>query len=375
MADGAEGGISETGPAVWAGLTLPSRTDADRPALPHIRDGDFERVAPDLDIWDAWPVQDEHGAPHRFANGSTLWMALGAPRFDDPDIRHGVARIHLLRLTGGRWHSLGPAMPDGFSPGSREWSGSAVLERDGSTLTLYFTAAGRRGDTAPSFLQRLFRATATLTPSFDALIDWRGLAEIVPPDPRWYMPSDAGDGAIGTIKAFRDPAYYRDPVGGGRYLTFAGSLANSDSAFNGVVGLVEGNANGEWRLRPPIVSADGVNNELERPHIVHHDGRHYLFWSTQAHVFAPDRPGPTGLYGMVADTMPGPWRPLNGDGLIFANPSNAPAQSYSWLVLPDLTVISFVDDWSPVPGGKRRFGASFAPRIGLGISGDAVFLR
>ena len=60
--------------------------------------------------------------------GVEIWMALAAPRFDDPDERHGHARIHLIHLSDGIWSDAGPAMPDGFSPGSREWSGSAVLD-------------------------------------------------------------------------------------------------------------------------------------------------------------------------------------------------------------------------------------------------------
>ena len=72
--------------------------------------------------------------------------------------------------------------------------------------------------------------------------------------------------------------------------------------------------------------------------------------------------GPTGLYGMVSERLESGWQPLNGTGLVFANPLQAPAQAYSWLVLPNLSVTSFVDDWGPVRGGRpRRLGASFAP--------------
>jgi len=95
---------------------------------------------------------------------------------------------------------------------------------------------------------------------------------------------------------------------------------------------------------PPLVDADGLNNELERPHIVRHGGRFYLFWSTQAKVFAADGPsGPNGLYGVVSESLLGPWLPLNGTGLVIGNPADAPFQAYSWLVLDDLSVWSFAD--------------------------------
>lgn len=347
---------------------------------PLIRAHDFAAATPGLDIWDAWPVQLADGTPARLERGGILWMALGAPHFPDPDQRHGHARIHLLLQQGPGWRHLGPAMPDGFSPGSREWSGSALLSPATGEVQLFFTATGRRGEPELSFKQRIFSARATLAEHpVPALTDWRDLAEAVVRDPAHYMASDAGKGALGTIKAFRDPAYFRDPRDGASYLFFAGSAAGSASDYNGVVGVAAAQdaALTRWLLLPPIVSAEGLNNELERPHMVVHDGLYYLFWSTQRHVFNPAGPtGPTGLYGMVADSISGEWRPLNRTGLVFANPPAAPAQAYSWLVLPDLSVTSFVDNWGPseIPS-PRRFGASFAPFLHLRIVGDKAWLH
>jgi levansucrase len=193
------------------------------------------------------------------------------------------------------------------------------------------------------------------------------------------MASDAGTGKVGTIKAFRDPGYFHDPVSGEHYMFFAGSLANSRSAFNGVIGAAvsRDGAPDSWVALPPILSADALNNELERPHALFHDGLYYLFWSTQAHVFDPDGPtGPTGLYGMVSERLDGGWRPLNGSGLVFGNPPQAPAQAYSWLVLPDLSVISFVDNWGQGAGIEpRRFGGSFAPELRLRLDGVSALLQ
>ncbi len=341
---------------------------------PVIGKADFARVAAGLDIWDAWPVQLADGSPADIGNGISLWMALGAPQFDDPDERHGHARIHLLQRRGGQWTHLGPAMPDGFSPGSREWSGSAVLDPATGVVTLYFTATGQRGEAELTFRQRLFRARADIAQGqMIGLSGWRDLEEIVACDPRFYMPSDGGEGTIGTIKAFRDPAYFRDPADGQSYLLFAASAAGSQSSFNGVVGLAAAcdATLDRWQVLPPVISADGLNNELERPHAIVHEGLYYLFWSTQRHVFNPDGPtGPTGLYGMVSGSLLEGWQPLNGTGLVFANPAAAPAQAYSWLVTPDLAVTSFVDDWGEAGARSgRRFGASFAPDIQLQLEG------
>lgn len=362
-----------TGPARWTG----DHVEVIDPALvaiaPLLGAEDFAPVAPELGVWDAWPLQEETGLPLSLDGRQELWMALGAPRFANPDDRHGQARIHLLLRDGETWHHIGPAMPDGFAPGSREWSGSAIVWADRTTVTLYFTAAGRRGEDLLSFEQRIFSATATLDTSgmFPRLSDWRDLEEIVARDPEHYMTTSGGAGEVGKIKAFRDPAFFRDPIGGGDYLLFAGSRANSQSEYNGVVGIArrESGQGGRWNILPPVLSADSLNNELERPHIIFHGGLYYLFWSTQRHVFAPSGPvGPTGLYAMVSDSLFGGWTPVNGSGLVFANPDAAPAQAYSWFVLPDLSVTSFVDDWAG--DGARNFGGTFAPFVRLWLSGD-----
>lgn len=348
---------------------------------PVIAEGDFDRISPDIDIWDAWPIQDEDGNPSQWEGGDTLWMALGAPRAPDPNQRHGVSRIHLFANRNGIWRHLGPAMPDGFSPGSREWSGSALLDADRRALTLYFTAAGHRGEQVPSFGQRLIQARARVGPPGERRFeDWYDQREIVVPDPRFYMPSDQGSGAVGTIKAFRDPAYFRDPVDGRHYLFFAGSQAGSCSAYNGVIGAASAPAanRSAWQLLPPILSADMLNNELERPHMVFRGGLYYLFWSTQAHVFNPEGPiGPTGLYGVASPRIDGGWEPLNDSGLVFANPEAAPKQAYSWLVLPDLSAISFVDQWGSemATGAPARFGATFAPTLKLELDGLRARLK
>lgn len=370
-------------PALWTADNVAGIASAPIACAPLLNEADIVPVAKDLGIWDAWPVQARDGNPIVFERGDTLWMALAAPRFPNPDDRHGHARIHLFSRTGNSWRHLGPALPDNFSPGSREWSGSAVFDPETSVVTLYFTAAGRRGETTPTFEQRLFAAQADLLQEGveTRCTHWRNLREIIRRDPAYYMTTESKQGGIGTMKAFRDPAYFQDPVSGGHYLLFAGSHAGSSSDFNGVIGIASGGTGdtpSEWQIQPPILSADGLNNELERPHVIWRKGLYYLFWSTQGHVFNPAGPiGPTGLYGMVSEKLLEGWRPLNGTGLVFANPPEATAQAYSWLVMPDLSVISFVDQWGPDASSLSppRFGGTFAPFLKLRLAAEVATLE
>jgi levansucrase len=340
---------------------------------PMIERGEVDRIGAELVFWDAWPIQDPSGAPIS-RGGSQLWMALAAPASLSPSERHHHARIHLVLRDGYKWQDFGPAMPDGFSPGSREWSGSAVAWNE-QQITLYFTAAGRRGESAITFEQRLFAADAVLEAGTCTLKRWDHLREVVKRDPAHYMDPLAGPEAPGKIKGFRDPGFFRDPVTHADYLLFTGSLAGSNFEHNGVIGVAraDANSNGGWTCLPPLVSADGLNNELERPHVLHRDGLYYLFWSTQRSVFAPGgRIGPTGLYGMVSRSLLEGWEPMNGTGLVLANPEQAPSQAYSWLVLPDLSVTSFVDEWEAE--GSGGFGGTFAPFVQLRLEGSRSWL-
>jgi levansucrase len=345
---------------------------------PVIRLADLPRPVPGLDLWDHWPVQNPDGRPADISGG-TLVMALSAPAAGDPADRHARARIRLLHAHATGWRDLGPLLPPSLSPGSREWSGSAVLR--GTRLTLYFTAVGIRGEGVPSFGQRLCETSATLeTDGEICLSGWEPPSEIVVADGIIYMRDMAGGGGLGTIKAFRDPGFFHDPAGDGDVLVFTASLAGSSSPWNGAIGM-SCRTDAGWQLLPPLLSADGVNNELERPHIVMHQGRYHLFWSTQETVFAPAARGaPTGLYGMAAETLAGPWTPLNGSGLVFANPVEAPHQAYSWLVLPDLTVQGFADmvalPRSPATPAEARdhFGGAPTPPLRLWIEGDRAGL-
>ena len=70
-------------------------------------------------------------------------------------------------------------------------------------------------------------------------------------------------GAPGTIKAFRDPFFFRDPVTAADHIVFTATAAWSDDPHNGMVGFATRTAVG-WVLDDPLIDAVGVNNELER---------------------------------------------------------------------------------------------------------------
>lgn len=358
----------------WTAAHLESLADQPLPSLGVIGADDAQRILPDLLLWDMWPLQLPDGRIATVCGGS-LWMVLAAPDRGDPVLRHFEAKIRLLHLDAAGWHDLGDMLPEGLGDFEREWSGSAMLE--GDAVTLYFTAAGY-ADRPGGFQQRLAQTSGTLQHD-GRITGWSPVRESIVADGIMYLPADRHDGVPGTVKAFRDPAFFIDPADGERYLVFTATLAASQSAFNGAVGIARLDAAGQWQLLPPIIHADTLNNELERAQIIAHQGLYYAFWSTQRSVFNPDGPtGPTGFYGMVADRVSGPWRPLNGSGLVIANPDAEPMQAYSWFISTDLVVCSFIDHWGL--NGRRptdsafvaaeTFGGTPAPMTRIALDAD-----
>ncbi|HQV01913.1 MULTISPECIES: glycoside hydrolase family 68 protein [unclassified Novosphingobium] len=350
----------------------------DFPAVRLISEEQARPLLPGILLWDMWPLQLPDGSIAK-VDGGSLWMALAAPDRSDPGLRHFEARIRLLHLQNSQWRDLGWALPNAEYAFEREWAGTALLK--GQTVSLFFTAAGR-ADQPGGYQQRLFEAHGTLQPD-GHIANWSEPRESVVNSGDHYDLADQQEGEPGKITAFRDPAYFCDPADGQEYLLFTASLAGSKSEYNGAVGIARRSGEDGWELLPPLLHADGVNNELERAHMVARDGRYYLFWVTQAGTFDPAGPvGPTGLYGMVSNQLFGDYEPINGSGLILANPREEPSQTYSWHVTRELLVSSFVDHW----GLKGRslandpqlaaesFGGTPAPFVRLVLDGNRASL-
>jgi levansucrase len=354
------------------------------PEAPLIAAADVVPIQPGYDLWDVWPLQHPDGSVAEIAGGQ-LWMILSAPQMDDPGLRHDLARTRLLLRRDGLWQDCGTLFPDDLNPGSREWSGAARYHALSNQVIAYFTAAGRRGAGERSFEQRLFQTSGQLdlTETLPRITGWTKPKPLAVNDGAHYVDLAVDQGVPGNIRGFRDPYWLRDPADGHEYVLFTGSQARSTHTHNGVIGLARAAAD-SFGLLPPIISADSVCNELERPHVVIRDGLYYVFWSSQNSVFAPGAAaGPTGLYGMVGPSLTGPFEPLNGTGLVICNPAAEPRQAYCWQVLDTLEVISFVDHWGlegrdifaePVLQ-RQQFGGTIAPMLKIELDGNRSRLQ
>lgn len=374
--------VSEPGRAclLWTSEAAVLAAQAGAARIPVFSRDEAETVAADLDVWDMWHLVHPTGETVQ-VNGRTFWFFLAAPRLADPEGRHDVAHIRLLSRGSEGFRDHGRALPQHLTPGTREWSGSAVLSETGE-LSLYFTAAGRR-EQATTYEQRLFETHCAFNVEGDAplLGPWSQPTEFLVADEIHYARADDHTVPPDGLKGFRDPYLFRDPADGTDYVLFAGTAADGVRPYDGVIGIAR-RVGRQWRMCPPMVAAPGVNSELERPQMVVLNGHYYLFWSTQGRKFRPGFDAPTGLYAMTAESMGGPWRLVNGSGLVAANPDEAPLQAYGWWVMDDGEVLSFVDyldtaGFSPPsePELRRsRFGGMAAPRFWLQFNADQVHL-
>ena len=376
-------------PNFWRASHLAQIDFANLPSPRIFGQDDVQHLDPALTLWDIWPVQLDNGDLVELDSGS-LWVMLSAPRLPDPDVRHNMARMRLLLKTQAGWRDCGNLLPDGFSPGSREWSGSTRLNPETGEVTLWFTAAGRRDEVKPDFEQRLFHAVGTLdaTDSLPRVTNWHSLTQTVVNTGEFYADLSVTQGVPGQIKGFRDPYWFRDPADGAGYVLFTASRASHlpASPYDGVIGLAKAtdvDGHQTFELLPPILDAFGLASEMERPHVFVRDGLYYVFWSTQTHIFDQRfAQGPTGLYGMVGPTLFGPFEPLNGSGLVLANPPEEPRQAYAWQVLPSLEVVSFVDFWGLKGGNihtdltlkQTQFAGSIAPSSYVSLQGTTSTL-
>jgi levansucrase len=349
----------------------------------------------DLHVWDTWLLRDRDGTPTE-VGGCRVIFALTATSELLPGKRHDVATLRYFYSADGRdWETGGRVFSAGGELGSRQWAGSAL--HDDGDVYVYYTAAGRAEEEHLTYTQRIALAEGGAVTADDGGVAVEGPWEhslLLEPDGEWYETEAQSRGMTYT---FRDPWFFEDPATGETYLLFEANTPVSEGwdacedpaweEFNGSVGVAHSPTGDptDFELRPPLLDAVCVNQELERPHLVVRDGTYYLFVSSHTHTFAPGLEGYDALYGFVADGLRGDYRPLNGHGLVLTNPSGAPFQAYSWLAYDhgdDVLVTSFFNYWDydrpslddvallPEDEQRRRFGGTLAPTVRLGLDGS-----
>ncbi|WP_215769108.1 glycoside hydrolase family 68 protein [Gluconobacter sp. P5B12] len=389
-------------------------------------------------VWDTWPLTDYNGNQYTY-NGWDVIFALTARRdagytFDD---RHVHARIGFFyrphktprggRPANGGWTYGGNVFPDGQSAEvyskqntpftqQAEWSGSTRIEGKGKNgIKIFYTdLAFNRTDSGDNITAPV--ATITLAIGSihaDYTHVWFGTfnphTPLLVPDGKYYQ-----TGQQNEYYSFRDPAPFTDPAHPGEtYMVFEGNSAGvrgetpcnaSDLGYaaNDPYGETVDQVNGSgaifqraniglavatnadltaWKFLPPLISANCVNDQTERPQMHIQHGKYYLMTISHRTTFAAGIDGPDGEYAFYGKGIRSDWVPLNNNsGLMLGNPTdlNVAAgtdfspnpeqnpnafQSYSHYFMPNGKVTSFIDTV-----GTRR-GGDEAPTVQISLSG------
>ena len=378
-----------------------------------------------LDVWDSWPVQDVRTGQVANWNGYQLVIAMmGVPGQNDN-------HIYLLYNKYGdnelsHWKNAGPIFGYNATPLSQEWSGSAVLNSDNS-IQLFYT----RVDTSDNNTNHQKIASATLY-----LTDNNGnisLAQVANDhivfegDGYYYQTYDqwkATNKGADNI-AMRD-AHVIEDDNGDRYLVFEASTGlenyqgenqiynwlnyGGDDAFNikslfrilsnddiksratwanaaiGILKLNNDEKNPKMaELYSPLISAPMVSDEIERPNVVKLGNKYYLFAATRLNRGSNDDAWMNANYtigdnvamvGYVADSLTGPYKPLNDSGVVLTAsvPANWRTATYSYYAVPvagkddQLLVTSYMTNRNGVAG--KGMDSTWAPSFLLQINPD-----
>jgi levansucrase len=305
-------------------------------------------------VWDAWPVRNRDGSVAEI-DGWVVKVGLSA-EYDEVDETgwefFTLSTWRYWYTRDGEWRPGGVIFEREEGLGSRQWAGSTFYDPEAQEVTFYYTAVGRpdaesidddmpddaisiHNEAAgrPLVEQRLAMVTASVSASDEGIAfgDFGEHEIIAEADGRLYDTIETYL-ASEAVYGFRDPEFMVDPETGREHVLFTGNAAGIPGPYNGVVGLVTKNDEGDWELEPPLIVSMGVNSQLERPHVVYREDGAYLFFSTHDFTFSPEAQGPRGLYGFYSETgsLTGRWVPLNEHGLVAANPPDAEAQTYSY---------------------------------------------
>lgn len=381
---------------------LKVKADDPTTTMPEI-DINFPVLDDKLFIWDTMPLRTIHGEVVS-VDGWNIIFTLTAVRQPEKFIdkngkyditadwndRHGRAKICYWYCKDGKsWVFGGNVMKDGVSPTTREWAGNAILMDRSGNIDLYYTCV-----TPGATIAKVSGKVETTADSV-VMKDFNEVQELFSADGTYYQTEEQN-----PYWNFRDPYPFIDPKTGKLLMLFEGNVAGNRGEHTitaddlgavppdhqqvggaryqtGCIGIaIARNKEGtDWKILPPIISAVGVNDQLERPHIVYQDGKYYLFTISHKYTYADGLTGPDGVYGFVSENIFGPWEPINGSGLVLGNPTHQPYQSYSHFVMPNGLVTSFIDSVSgPYDGLAYRIGGTEAPTVQITLKGNNSYI-
>lgn len=375
----------------------------------------------DLDVWDSWPLQNADGTMANYHGYHVVFALAGDPKdANDTSIYLFYQKVGDTSIDS--WKNAGRAFKDSdkfaandpiLKNQTQEWSGSATLTSDGKVRLFYTDFAG-----AQYGKQTLTTAQVNLSQPDSNTIKVDGVEDhksIFDGDSKTYQNVqqfiDEGNYSSGDNHTLRDPHYVED--NGHKYLVFEANTGTEDgyqgdqslynkayygkseaffqtekrkllqspkkhdaSLANGALGIVE--LNNDYTLKKvmkPLITSNAVTDEIERANVFKKDGKWYLFTDSRGSKMTIDGIDKEDIYmlGYVSDSLTGPYKPLNGSGLVLhldLDPKDV-TFTYSHFAIPqpegnNVVITSYMTN----RGFYADRHSTFAPSFLLNIKGS-----
>ncbi|WP_300615995.1 glycoside hydrolase family 68 protein [uncultured Lactobacillus sp.] len=362
------------------------------PGLDKVKDAETGEEAT-MDIWDSWPVQDPETGYVQNWNGYQLVVAMmGIPHKSD-------SHLYLLYNKYGdnnfaNWKVAGSIFGYNNDPATGQWSGSAMLNPDGSIQLFYANVVVQESNN-----QRVATVTVNIGQNADGVYikntendhilfigdgtvyqnyeQWKNSENRGANNPQmrdghvfkdsdgtYYLAFETATGDLGDDPEGADNLYDWSRYGGNAAYNVSElfKLLNSTdmntraAVSNSAIGLlkldmsdpknpkVATDENGKQVLYKPLVKTVLSGDEIERPDLVKLNGKYYLFVDARVnHASDTDLAVKTNIavgdnvtmLGFVSDKVDGDYIPLNGDGLVLGAsvPSTWRTATYSYYVV------------------------------------------
>ncbi|MCI1707073.1 MAG: glycoside hydrolase family 68 protein [Lactobacillus delbrueckii] len=362
------------------------------PGLDKVKDAETGEEAT-MDIWDSWPVQDPETGYVQNWNGYQLAVAMmGIPHKSD-------SHLYLLYNKYGdnnfaNWKVAGSIFGYNNDPKTGQWSGSAMLNADGSIQLFYANVLAQESNN-----QRVATITVNIGENADGVYikntendhilfigdgtvyqnyeQWKNSENRGANNPQmrdghvfkdsdgtYYLAFETATGDLGDDPEGADNLYDWSRYGGNaaynvsELFKFLNSTdMNTRAAVsNSAIGLlkldmsdpknpkVATDENGKQVLYKPLVKTVLSGDEIERPDLIKLNGKYYLFvdarvnhasdtdFAVQTNIAVGDN---VTMLGFVSDKVDGDYIPLNGDGLVLGAsvPSTWRTATYSYYVV------------------------------------------
>lgn len=362
------------------------------PGLDKVKDAETGEEAA-MDIWDSWPVQDPEIGYVQNWNGYQLAVAMmGIPHKSD-------SHLYLLYNKYGdnnfaNWKVAGSIFGYNSDPKTGQWSGSAMLNADGSIQLFYANVLAQESNN-----QRVATITVNIGENADGVYikntendhilfigdgtvyqnyeQWKNSENRGANNPQmrdghvfkdsdgtYYLAFEAATGDLGDDPEGADNLYDWSRYGGNAAYNVSElfKLLNSTdmntraAVSNSAIGLlkldmsdpknpkVATDENGKQVLYKPLVKTVLSGDEIERPDLIKLNGKYYLFvdarvnhasdtdFAVQTNIAVGDN---VTMLGFVSDKVDGDYIPLNGDGLVLGAsvPSTWRTATYSYYVV------------------------------------------